>query len=677
MKYLYILYMKILVIVESPSKCKKIEDYLGSSYKVVASCGHITSFTSLDQINMDNYEVNYKIEKPAIVKMLKAEIKKASSVIIATDDDREGEAIGWHICKVCKLDIETTPRILFSEITKSALEKSIQNKSFLNMNRVYSQQTRQLLDLYIGFTISPKLWKYILNKLSAGRCQTPALHMIYQKEKEYENQSTKTHYKVEGLFTSKKIKFHLSRYLEDADFLELCKGYTFKIDSIEKHTTIEKRPNILITSSLQQKAHQCLGFSPAQTMSYAQALYENGCITYMRTDTPVYSDTFKLILERFIKKKYGDPYYKEITDTVKKAHEGIRVTDLNIVETTFETKQINKLYSLIYKHTLQTSMSDCIMEHVHYKMNAPMDMYFVYKEPHIVFHGWKDRVQIESNQLYLSLLGNIDYYSITCKEILESPIYHYCESQIIQKLEKAEIGRPSTYSSILTKLYDKNYVIKGKITGKVFETTHYSLMGDQITKTCETSSHEETNKISITETGKKVVEFCYEYYNHLFNYEYTKDMEKQLDKIAETGQWKDIFLEFKQAVDKEVTIDRVKPPQKSLHCGIYNKHPVIIKHGQFGYYVEYNKTTLSLLQWSHYDKIETYIEEQAFPAELLETILYRILDKHTSIRTGKYGDYIYHKTPKMSKPKFYKLEIESRDIKDIKEYLQKKYNLII
>ena len=201
--------MKTLIIVESPSKCKKIEEYLGSSYKVVASCGHISSFTSLDQLNMDTYEVNYKIEKPKVVKMLKEEIKKASGVIIATDDDREGESIGWHICKVCNLNIETTPRILFSEITKEALEHAVKNQGVLNKNKIYSQQTRQLLDLYIGFTISPKLWKYILNKLSAGRCQTPALHMIYEKEKEYDEQSKKTHYKVEGLFTNKKIECYI------------------------------------------------------------------------------------------------------------------------------------------------------------------------------------------------------------------------------------------------------------------------------------------------------------------------------------------------------------------------------------------------------------------------------------------------------------------------------------
>lgn len=673
--------MKTLVIVESPSKCKKIEEYLGSSYKVVASCGHITSFTSLDQLNKETYEVNYKIEKPKVVKMLKDEIKQASGVIIATDDDREGEAIGWHICKVCKLNVTTTPRILFSEITKEALERSIQNKSVLNMNRVYSQQTRQLLDLYIGFTISPKLWKYILNKLSAGRCQTPALHMIYEKEKEYDQQGTETYYKVEGIFTSKQIKFHLSQTLDKVDeFLELCKDYTFKINKIEDTTSTEKRPSILITSSLQQKAHKLLGYSPSQTMSYAQALYEHGCITYMRTDTASYNDSFKHSLERFIKQTFGDQYYKEIPTTQKKAHEGIRVTNLKLEETTFETKQINKLYQLIYNHTLQTSMSDCSMKHMHYKMDAPLHLQFIYKEPITIFEGWKkvkESAQYQTNYLYLSQLGTITYSNILCKEVLQHPVYHYCESQLIQKLEKEDIGRPSTYASILTKLYDKHYIVKGKITGKVFETTNYNLVGQTITQKTEPYSNDESGKISITHTGKKVVEFCYQYYNHLFDYAYTTKMEKQLDVIEQTGIWKDIFIEFKRDVDKEVIIDMIKSKQISLHCGLYKKHPVIIKSGQFGYYMEHNKTKISLLHWEHYDKIEGYIENQSFPQELIETMMYTEVGKYTTIRKGKTGDYIYHKTPQMKKPKFYALDIESRKKADIKEYLQKKYNLIV
>ena len=402
----------------------------------------------------------------------------------------------------------------------------------------------------------------------------------------------------------------------------------------------------------------------------------------MRTDAPIYNDTFKKCLELFVKKQYGNEYYNEIPSTPKKAHEGIRVTDLNVRETSFETKQINKLYNLIWIHTLQTSMSDCVIETTQYKLNAPMELYFTYKEPKTIFDGWQivsKKIKTETYNLYLSLLSNISLYNITCKEILKSPVYHYCESQIIQKLEKLEIGRPSTYASILSKLYDKNYIVKGKIHGTPIEITNYILSDNTITHTTETTVSEEVNKISITETGKKVIEFCYKYYNHLFEYEYTKDMEHKLDIIEQTGKWKDIFIDFKREVDKEVLIDQIKPPQKSLHCGLYNKSPVVIKQGQFGYYMEYKKNTTSLVNWSHYNDIEQYIEEQEFPPDLLESIMTIniVINKDISIRNGKYGDYIYHKTDKMKKPKFYKLDIESRTVADITEYIKKKYNHII
>jgi len=672
--------MSILVIVESPSKCKKIEEYLGSAYKVVASCGHITSFTSLDQVNLETYEIRYKIEKPKIVAMLKSEIKKASKVILATDDDREGEAIGWHICKVCKLNIETTPRLLFHEITKEALHTGMQQLSVLNINRIHSQQTRQLLDLYIGFTISPILWTYIKNKISAGRCQTPALYMCYEKEKEYEQQNTDTHYKVEGLFTKENIKFHLSKPLneETPAFLELCKDATFRVDTIDIHTHIEKRPSILITSTLQQKAHQALGFSPSQTMSYAQVLYENGLITYMRTDTPSYNDTFKEQLKQHITKTHGVEYYKEIPDTVKKAHEGIRVTDLKQPIAEFDNKSIQSLYRFIYKHTLQTSMSDCKVETTRYSMSAPMNLCFIYNEPRLVFEGWKKETAHKepmSHALYLSRLNTLDANQITCKEVMTSPVYHYCEAQCIQKLEKEHIGRPSTYASILAKLYDKHYIIKGPIKGPPRQHITYVLRNRVVTKECEPYRIEETNKISVTELGKKVAEFCYTYYKHLFEYDYTRRMETKLDEIEETGLWEDIFVEFKKDVDKKVVIEVVKPPQVSLHCGLYKKKPVIIKKGPYGFYSEYNKQKKSLLHWTHYDQIQDYIDRQQFPCEYIEDLIH--FNKDYSIRKGKYGDYVYYKTSNMKKPMFYKLEIESREIEDIKEYIQKKYNLIL
>lgn len=671
--------MTTLVIVESPSKCKKIEEYLGSSYKVVASCGHITSFQSLDQFNSSTYEIEYKIEKPKIVSMLKSEIRKASKVILATDDDREGEAIAWHICKVCRLNIDTTPRLIFNEITKEAIQYGLSHMGVLNKNRIYSQQTRQLLDLYIGFTISPKLWRYILHKLSAGRCQTPALDMLYQKEKEYDSQSRDTRYKVTGLFTSHSICFHLSSSLNDPmAFLDLCKGYPFEINTCEKTTHTELRPKILITSTLQQYAHQRLGFSPVQTMGYAQTLYENGLITYMRTDTPTYNDTFKLILEKHIVHTYGVEYYKEIPATIKKAHEGIRVVDLNKKTVAFESKQLNALYHFIYTHTLQTSMCDCQIETTDYKMNAPMNHTFHYKQHETCLDGWKvlqPKKEGPNYTLYLNQLKKILCQSITCKEESAHPVYHYCESQLIQRLEREQIGRPSTYASILNKLYDKKYITKGNIKGPPVERTTYTLTDKGVQSQCVSTCMEETNRLSVTDIGKKVAEFCYQYYSHLFEYKYTKEMECRLDEIEQHGQWKDIFTEFKSMVDQEVVIDWCKRVQTTLFCGVYKKHNVILRKGAFGYYTEWNKKTNSLIGWAHYDKLPEFIENQRFPPEHLVSIME--MNKDFSVRSGKYGDYVYYKTSTMKKPKFYPLDIESRDINDIKEYIQKKYNLTL
>ena len=229
--------MKTLVIVESPSKCKLIEKYLGEEYKVIGSYGHITTLKTLEQIDFNTYNIKYKNEKLSVIKNIKNEIKNSKNVILATDDDREGEAIAWHICNVCNLDVNTTIRIKFNEITKKALLNSLENKGVINMNRVNSQKCRQLLDLYIGFKISPKLWKYIANKLSAGRCQIPALNIIYENELSIENSSKETNYKVYGIFTNNNIKFILTNSIEKEeiqDFLEKSKHFNYKLINITK-----------------------------------------------------------------------------------------------------------------------------------------------------------------------------------------------------------------------------------------------------------------------------------------------------------------------------------------------------------------------------------------------------------------------------------------------------------
>ena len=674
--------MTILLIVESPSKCSIIEKYLGKGYKVIGSCGHITSLTTLEQINFNTCVIKYKNEKLKIIKQMKEEIKKASNVILATDDDREGEAIAWHICNVCKLDVKTTPRIKFHEITQKALLVALDKPSVIDMNRVNSQRCRQVLDLYIGYRISPILWKYITHKLSAGRCQTPALHIIYDNELEHVNKSYETTYAIQGVFTHKNIKMALSHTLDNPEnYLDECKSFTFTLLSKETKSVTEKPPQILTTSSLQQLASQTLGLSPIMTMSLAQTLYENGLITYMRTDCASYSDDFKQELETHIQKKYGNDLVKPIQNKEKKAHEGIRVTQLNLTETTFENTRINKLYAFIYKHTLQTSMADSVSLKTKYTISSPQEYYFTHNESKFTFKGWKQlNKEKDEESMDVYLRGDIPRNVIYATETLIEQKFHLTEAQLIKQLEKKGIGRPSTYASILEKIKDKKYITKGKILGQSMQVTNYILSDDKITQeTKEVVSQEESNKLQITPLGLEVIVFCMSYYNHLFNYEYTNNMELKLDLIEELSQdWTQTVHQFKKEVDTEVHIDIIKKQQDSLNCGMHKSHPIIIKSGRYGYYSEHNKIKHSLKDWSMYDLIETIIENQCIEPEqftsLIEYVHVIKISKDMCIKKGPHGEYLYYTGKK--KPRCLKLDIESRDISEIKDFVKNKYNIV-
>ena len=347
-----------LVIVESPSKCKIIEGYLGDKYKVIATCGHFRALNDLSQIILDGeIEIKYSVTKPKILKLLKEEILMSKRVILATDNDREGESIAWHICDACKLPL-TTPRIIFHEITRNALQKAILSPTVIDMNKVNSQKSRQILDLYIGFTISPILWKYIQHKLSAGRCQTPALNMLYEREQMIKNQTYETKYKVSGIFHE--IEFKLVGNInkeEVVPFLEACENKSYIVEKMESSPISYSPPSILITSTLQQRASN-IGLSPKQTMTCAQTLYEHGLITYMRTDTAAYSTSFIDQINKQICLQYGKEYIGEPCSNVD-THEGIRVTDIKINSVDFDAN-INKLYNFIYTHTFQSCMSTAI-----------------------------------------------------------------------------------------------------------------------------------------------------------------------------------------------------------------------------------------------------------------------------------------------------------------------------
>jgi DNA topoisomerase-1 len=680
--------MTTLVIVESPSKCKIIEKYLGDGYKVVASCGHFRTLNKLEQINLDTLDIKFSNDKPKIIKMLKEETELADEVILATDDDREGEAIAWHICQICKLPL-TTKRILFNEITKPALLKAIQNPTIINMNRVNSQQTRQILDIYIGFKISPLLWKHIQHTLSAGRCQTPALRILYDQEQLIKNQEYNTNYVIYGLFTSKNIEFKIQNHFIKEDiilFLEKCKNTTFIIKKGNSKKINTKQPDILITSSLQQKASQSLGMSPQQVMRNAQVLYEQGYITYMRTDCAYYSEEFINKTNDYIKKEYGEKYIGNIKLNEKKAHEGIRITQHNIKNVEIDPGA-NRLYEFIYKYTLQTCMSINIIEQTPYILNYD----FTYLSNKTIFDGWKILQSKEDSQdysLYLDSLINITYNKIVAEEKCINQEFHLSESQLIKRLEKENIGRPSTYVSILESI-EKKYVNKGTIIGKKLTLTNYELKDKQITNINEEKIIKEENKLNITELGIKVSEFCNTYFNSLFEYRYTEKMEKELDLIEENkSNWKLVVKTFINEVNKLLVIDAPKMQYNSLHCGLLNKNALVLKDGPYGFYIEHKGSSISLQKFKSPKIINEWIINQIIPPiELTELIEYiknkngYIISPNISIRSGPKGYYIFYKTPKMSKPKFFDCSdiielIEQKDTEKITTYIEKKYKLL-
>lgn len=667
-----------LVIVESPSKCNMIEKYLGKDYKVIASCGHFRSLHKLEQINVETLDIKYSINKPKIVKQLKEDCELAEEVILATDNDREGEAIAWHICQVCKLPL-TTKRILFSEITETAIKQAIESPTIINLNRVYSQQARQVIDIYIGFKISPLLWKHIQHKLSAGRCQTPALRIIYNQEVNIDNQDYEKQYSIYGLFTSNLIEFKAPSLLDPIPLLERCKGHIFSISKGEPKRNTSEPPSILITSTLQQRASQTLGMSPKQTMRNAQTLYEKGLITYMRTDCPYYNADFLLKAREHITTTFGKEYVGEIKNGESKTHEGIRITQL-YVQTVDIDPGVNRLYEFIYKHTLQSCMSAYIGSTITYTL----DYGFTYLSTKTIFSGWKIKKEEKDWGSYLDYLDKVSYSIIYAEEKLKGQEFHYNEAQLIRKLEKENIGRPSTFTGILDSI--EKYVDKGKIKGKTLSLNKYELK-DKIYLSVEEKQIEEENKLSINPLGKQVSEFCNQHFSSLFDFKYTERMEQQLDLIeTNSDNWKEVVHEFIQQVNSVLKVDAPIIKYRSLHCGEWKRNVMVIKDGPYGYYIEYKKEVVSLNKCEI--DINTCVENQIITEEQKKQIMLYIQNKeglklndNMSIRIGPRGYYLFYKKPTMKKPKFYNCDevielIDAREIEPLIEFIQKKYKLI-
>jgi DNA topoisomerase I len=635
-----------LLIVESPSKCATIMKYLGDGYRCIATCGHMRYLDGLTAIDVNkNYKLKFTVmdSKRAQITRIESEIKMANRIIVATDDDREGESIAWHVCDMFHLPIETTERIVFHEITKSALEKALVAPRSVNMNIVTSAHARQILDLLIGYKISPSLWKHVSSMgLSAGRCQTPALRLVYDNQREIEKKILKNEnndnskskengfeYSVCGYFTKLNIPFSLeqrfkSYFLEDERQCEL-EVETFLRNSIsadhifmcvEKDTDVCRAspPVPFSTSRLQQTASNELSISPSETMHICQTLYERGYITYIRTTGKSYSAEFIGQAKHYVREKWGEKHIKCCDDeggvVDAQAHEAIRPTDITRVSLTNDCHALEqRMYKLIWKNALENCMSDYTFlpmvakinvinrtEHTHtYKFSC--------KKP--VFLGWKAvqgfTPEEQRHHSMMDYLHNVRENSLIPYNKIETSIIitshvgaHYTEARLIQELEERDIGRPSTYSTIIEKIMEREYVKKQNVVGKRIEYDEYTLVDKTVSKTKSWREiGNENNKLIITPTGKSVLEFLINYFPILFSYDYTKQMENRLDNIAFVVNGGDPNHELKIVCDEcvgeiEDCLNKLKKIKRNETQYRIDDHHIFIigKHGPVVIYSE-------------------------------------------------------------------------------------------
>lgn len=760
-----------LVIVESPAKCKKIEMYLGAGYKVIASYGHLRSIAKLEDIDINNHflttftiiQDDLKLKQ---IEKIRTEIQKADDVIIATDDDREGEAIGWHICDLFGLSVTNTKRIIFHEITEQAIRSAIFHPKRLNMNLVHAQQARQILDLLVGFTISPILWNCVSNSnLSAGRCQTPALRLVYENYLDIKQSPGKLVYNTTGYFSNLNLAFDLNKQFENETdvqtFLELCKSessFEFICNVSAPKKIIKKSPEPLTTSGLQQMASNELHMSPKDTMKYAQQLYEDGYITYMRTDSKKYSEEFIENAKKYIATNYTEQHIsnnihhlivtenkspiaeKKGIPAPQEAHEAIRPVDVNIrvpsLEDSLQGKAI-RLYELIWRRSLESCMSSAQYNSVTAKIPCPLNTEFSYKAEQPLFLGWQavsykpDKHSEEHYQYLNALRKNIVMKpkKIDSKFTLIELKSHYTEARLVQLLEEKGIGRPSTFASLVDKIQERKYVVKQNIEGKEIEYQDYMLVDNNINSVVTTKEFgNEKNKLVIQPLGIIVIEFLLDKFDMFFNYNYTKNMEDSLDQIAngimqmqllciecnsELTRVIDTMHDLKKfcikiddchsliigkhgpvvkycdpkskkpsfiAVKKDLDLDALKQQQavtledvidsntaEKNAIGKYKGKDLFIKKGKYGIYAQWGKETKSLKEGFDnvpLDKIEYMDVIKFLDKDTLDPKkpvgLVRELNDYLSIRTGKYGDYILYKKPRMKTPQFFKLN----DFKD-------------
>ena len=562
---------KNLVIVESPAKAKTIQKYLGKDFEVKSSFGHIRDLPKKGMgINLENFTPDYEIsaDKKKVVADLKAASKKAETVWLASDEDREGEAIAWHLAQELKLKSENTKRIVFHEITKNAILKAVENPREIDQNLVNAQQARRVLDRIVGFEMSPVLWKKVKPGLSAGRVQSVAVRLIVEREKEIREFKPIPSYKVEGVFTnlekqeiSAKLKKDFTKEQDAENFLNQVQNIDFKVLNVDVKPAQRSASAPFTTSTLQQEASNRLGYGVTTTMRVAQRLYEEGYITYMRTDSVNLSQEAINAAKNQILKEFGEEYsqprnYVTKSASAQEAHEAIRPTDFGVKS--IDDVQLNKLYQLIYKRTLASQMANAKLEKTVIEIGNPeLPQHFEAQGEVIVFDGFlraygiyknEDEEQEDGYKILpkVNVGEALAYKKITAVEKFSRPVSRFTEAGLVKKLEELGIGRPSTYAPTIQTIQNREYVDKREIEPKGREIVKLTLTKTGLKKEILTEKFGgDKNKFVPTDIGIVVNDFLTTNFNEILDYGFTAKVEQDFDEIAKGEEkWKDVLKNF-------------------------------------------------------------------------------------------------------------------------------------
>ena len=684
-----------LVIVESPAKAKTIEKFLGSDFKVMSSYGHIRDLKKKElSIDKDTLQPDYVIpkDKEELVKKLKENAKKAHKVWLASDEDREGEAISWHLCEVLGLDEASTNRIVFHEITKPAILAAIARPRHLDMNLVNAQQARRVLDRIVGFKLSPVLWRKVKPALSAGRVQSVAVRLIVEREREIQQFKSEPYYRINAIFaitnangSQSEVKAELDKRFDNHDdaiaFLNQCKDSEFTVDSVTKKPLKRMPAPPFTTSTLQQEAARKLGFSVSQTMMVAQRLYENGLITYMRTDSVNLSKLCLGAAKEEIVKLYGEEYSSTRTfhthsKGAQEAHEAIRPTYMS--NTTIEgTSQERRLYDLIWKRTAASQMAEAQIEKttVAIAMSGNSEQHFIANGEVVKFDGflkvYRESTDDEQNESKDEFAHNLPVINegdkLTRREITSTERYsqgptRYTEASLVHKLEELGIGRPSTYAPTISTIQQREYVQKGDKKREERPYVIDTLRGIKITPTRKVElTGNEKGKLLPTDIGIVVNDFLIDNFPVIMDYNFTAKVEHEFDQIADgKEEWTDMMRHFDN--EFEPTVDKVmnarsehKAGERKLGDDPKSGHPVFVKIGRYGPVVQIgtadDEEKPRFAQLPADKSMETITLDEALELFKLPRTVGEFEGKSVTIGAGRFGPYVLHDKKYVSIPK--------------------------